>query len=91
MENQTAVEWLINELTDDPSKFLFLCDKPEYMDELIIIINKAKEIEKQQIVDAYTQGAMKDNKLPYGIQYYGKLEEVAQDAEDLYNKTFNKS
>ena len=53
---KTAVEWLIDELTDDPSKFLFLCDKPEYMDELTKIVKKAKEMEKQQIEEAIENG-----------------------------------
>lgn len=53
---KTAVEWLIDELTDDPSKFLFLCDKPEYMDELTKIVKKAKEMEKQQIQEAIENG-----------------------------------
>ena len=49
----------------------------------------ALEMEKQFLIGFYIQAAMKDNKLPYGIQYYGKLEEVTQEAEDLYNETFN--
>ena len=27
----TAVEWLIDELTDEPEHYIFLCDKPKYM------------------------------------------------------------
>jgi hypothetical protein len=42
---KTAVEWLIDNLTE--SKFLWLSDKPE-MDDLIKIITQAKEMEKQQ-------------------------------------------
>lgn len=53
---KTAVEWLIDKLTDDPSKFLFLCDKPEYMDELIKIVNYAKEMEHKQIEEAIENG-----------------------------------
>ena len=68
---KTAVEWLIDELTNDPSKFLFLCDKPEYMDELIIIINKAKEIEKKQITDAFDISKNGDNS--NGDDYYNYL------------------
>lgn len=53
---KTAVEWLIDELTNDPSKFLFLCDKPEYMDELIKIVQKAKEMEHKQTEQAIENG-----------------------------------
>ena len=42
---QTAVEWLIDELSI--TNFLWLSDKPE-MKELIKIIKQAKEMEKQQ-------------------------------------------
>ena len=53
---KTAVEWLIDELTDDPSKFLFLCDKSEYMDELIKIVQKAKEMEYEQLLKSFNFG-----------------------------------
>ena len=53
---KTAVEWLIDKLTDDPSKFLFLCDKPEYMEELLLIVNKAKKMEREELDDRYALG-----------------------------------
>jgi hypothetical protein len=49
---QTAVEWLIEKLTDEPEHYLFLCDKPEYMYGLTKIIQQALEMEKQQIIAA---------------------------------------
>ena len=48
---QTAIEWLIEKTTE--SGHLWLTDKPYSMDELSLIIEKAKEIEKQQMADAF--------------------------------------
>ena len=48
---ETSIEWLIDKLTEDSSKFLFLCDKPEYMDELIKIVKEAKAMERKQMID----------------------------------------
>lgn len=46
MENkQTAVEWLIYALTDNPNPYLFLFEKPDYMEGLINIIQQAKQME----------------------------------------------
>ena len=50
MENkQTAIGWLIEKTTE--SGHLWLTDKPYSMDELSLIIEKAKEIEKQQLIE----------------------------------------
>lgn len=54
----TAVEWLIEKLTDEPEHYLFLCDKPEYMYGLTKIIQQAIEMEKQQIIDAANYGKL---------------------------------
>ena len=55
MENkQTAIEWLVEKTTE--SGHLWLTDKPYSMDELSLIIEKAKAMEKKQIKDAYLEG-----------------------------------
>jgi FtsZ-binding cell division protein ZapB len=63
---QTAVDWLIEQLT--PSISL----QQKHIDELK---EKAKEMEKQQIIDAHNDGH----------NYY---EENGIDAEQYYNQTF---
>ena len=67
---QTAVEWLVDEL-----------QKADYIpkDSIIMdyVIKKAKEIEKQQIVDAFDNGVEDDG--------------IIDNAEQYYNETFNKS
>jgi hypothetical protein len=56
---QTAVEWLVNQVED----FIGLIP--------VDIIEQAKAMEKEQIVDAYTDGySDSDNKLSFNKQYY---------------------
>lgn len=51
---QTAVEWLINEWLYLDSEFdMMLIDKKIYWERLREKHNQAKEMEKQQIMDAY--------------------------------------
>ena len=47
---QTAVEWLIDQLTE--YNYLWLTDKPDDMDAFLSIIPQAIEMEKQQIINA---------------------------------------
>ena len=78
----TAVEWLIEKLTDEPEHYLFLCDKPEYMYGLTKIIQQAIEMEKQHIIDAYDAGYKDGNAIP-GYDYF-------DNSESYYEKTFKK-
>jgi len=56
---QTAVEWLVNQVED----FIGLIP--------VDIIDQAKAMEKEQIVDAYEDGySDSDNKLSFNKQYY---------------------
>jgi hypothetical protein len=68
---QTAIEWLIEKTTE--SGHLWLTDKPDDMDELSLIIEKAKEIEKEQMVEAidYCRERYIDSENYYN-QKYGK-------------------
>jgi hypothetical protein len=83
-KQQTAIEWLIDKLTDEPYKFLFLSDKPE-MNELIKLIVEAKQKEKEQmketfklLLKAHVDWTVFSNKI---------LDETF---EDYYNETFKK-
>ena len=73
MKQQTAVEWLINQL-----------HKKQYGDYPELSYNKmfdqAKEMEKQQIADAYESG---QNETANG--YYIRL------GEQFYNKNYDKT
>jgi hypothetical protein len=70
---QTAVEWLENNFSYVTSGNMTM----EYL------IEKAKEIEKQQIIEAYDIGFI------YPIKFDFKNNK-SQDAEQYYNETFNK-
>jgi hypothetical protein len=81
---QTAVEWLVNKLNNDFENNDFLIS---YANE----ISQAKEMEKQQIIDAYNKGCSEIH------LYYEfiKDENITQtkepfSAEQYYNETFNK-
>ena len=75
--NQTAVNWVINELLEKGdawtnvsiSKIQISIDEDEYIN----LLKQAKEIEKQQITDAY---------------HFGISDEYVITAEHYYNKTF---
>ena len=68
---QTAVEWLVEHLNLDETS-------PNYNE---LIINKAKEMEKEQIVDAFSEGTrMIDvndemSAMLNGFIYYGETYE----------------
>ena len=62
----TAVEWLLKILEGQK-------DKPFNYEEWLIAFNHAKEMEKQQIIDAYYEGK------EYGFKEQG---------EEYYNETF---
>jgi len=62
---QTAVEWIVEQLT--PSISL----QQKHIDNLK---NEAKEIEKQQIIDAYDKGEFNQG--------------CNEDAEQYYNETY---
>jgi hypothetical protein len=72
---QTAVEWLVKELESfgDPGSCKI---KWEQLD---LLIEQAKEMEKEQIMDAYIQGDI------FGADYY---DGVNITEENYYNKTF---
>jgi hypothetical protein len=67
MSKQTSVEWLIEQLT--PSIAL----QQKYIDKLF---KQAKEMEKEQIIDAYDKGEFNDG--------------MNSTAEEYYIETFNK-
>jgi len=83
MENkkQTAVDWLIEQLT--PSISL----QQKHIDELK---EKAKEMEKGQIVDAGVFSFQLNDKTPYGMEYLSKLDNAISNAVDYYDETYNK-
>jgi hypothetical protein len=75
---QTAVDWLeskIIQMVNHGSDF------GEDFPALAVHLNKAKEMEKQQMIDAWSNGWLND---------YQSDEDVKNSAEHYYNETFNK-
>jgi len=66
----TSIEWLFNELWEVPK------DKLTWHS----ILSKAKELEKQQIIDAVS----------YGNSYYKNYEAAEVTGENYYKETYNK-
>jgi hypothetical protein len=75
---QTAVEWLISELME--KDLLLVFGKPSLDNDAIKIIEQAKEMEKEQIMDAWIDG---DNSDCLSEQ------DSSDFAEQYYNETFN--
>ena len=73
-EKQTAVEFYRNNLMS------LVSGKTDFKTELEIF-NQAKEMEKQQIIEAW------DNGYDTG---FGYLDSKFENAENYYNETFNK-
>jgi len=71
MAQQTAVKWLLQQLILNGTIRLTYTEHPMYKE----LSNKAKEMEKQQIIDAW-QNAIQDTN--YNIL----------DGEDYYNETY---
>ncbi len=65
---QTAVEWLVDTIEKNRHKPI---------KELFVYIKQAKEMEKEQIIDAYENGVKETNSR---CEY--------QEAEQYYNETF---
>lgn len=73
----TAIDWFINELKENG------LDHIDYAED---IIKQAKELEKQQIIDAYIQ-VCKDT---YGNDEPSKEEDYdIKEGNDFYNKKYN--
>jgi hypothetical protein len=70
---QTAIEWFIEKTIE--SGHLWVTDTPSDMTELGKLIEQAKQMEKEQIMDAY-----KADLHPCSDE----------DAEQYYNETYNK-
>ena len=77
---QTAVEWLLDQLENQVSD-----DGKQTMSLKVtgFLLEQAKEMEKQQIIDAHINGQSEYDKGAY-------RKEVEDNSEYYYNETFNK-
>ena len=81
---QTAVEWLVEQLVELDKQ---LDGRRKNDDATVLKLNptklfeQAKEMEKEQMIDAWSNGWLND---------YQSDEDVKNSAEHYYNETFNK-
>lgn len=75
----TAIEFIIEKLNQSIglTKFVRDCDE-DYKSEILGIIEESREMEKQQIIDAFKEG--------YDAGWY----QTDLGAEEYYNETSNK-
>ena len=84
---QTPVDWLIAQLTE--SGHLWITDKPDDMDELILIIKKAKEMEQSQfdkMTEAFVKNREQTRPLVFENGFFEGFEYALKSAEDYYDK-----
>ena len=80
MSKQTATEWLVDQLECFGNKHELQMSWAT-VDELV---DQAKEMEKDQIIEAFFQGVDRESD-GHGAMYLGR-----KDAEQYYNETFKK-
>jgi len=73
---QTSIEWLLEKIEQK--------NGTEFSSYYVEFIEQAKEIHKQEIIDAYASAVMKEN----NSDYIGMNEEVS--GEIYYQETFKK-
>ena len=82
---QTALEWYAARIHDiEFKKSVGAISVIEYYEELTKSLEQAKEMEKQQIEEAYSNGRVDEQFKGTGASFY------ITKAEQYYNKTFNK-
>ncbi len=69
MKKQTAVEWLVRKINDE-----LIGEIPMHRwDEIREIVQQAKEMEKEQIIDAYNESfRLRDKPYSTAIKYYNE-------------------
>ena len=55
-------------------------------DTMVIIQFKYEIMTKEEYIGNYIEKRMKNNKLPYGIEYLGKLDDIIEKAEKSWDK-----
>ena len=82
---KTAVEWLQQEV-------ILQTNLPLNLENVLVfnkLIEQAKEMEKEQkkqlVIATYVDLKMKNNKLPYGMEYLNKIAKLKEKAENYYH------
>ncbi len=83
MKEQLAVEWFANRISHGG-----LVSKKQFNE----LLEQAKQMSQEQnkglVIGTYIDLKIKNNKLPYGLDYLNKLAKVEEEAEQYYNEKF---
>jgi tRNA U34 5-methylaminomethyl-2-thiouridine-forming methyltransferase MnmC len=86
MENKSAVEWLVEELSLKSKALKIMLNAHKE------IVEQAKGMEQEQkkdlVIGTYIDLKMRSNKKPYGLEVLSKLVSVGENAEKYYKQTF---
>ena len=87
-KQQTAVQWFLDKLIEHR---IIIVDKTTYQVKYKheILLEQAKEIEKEIIIKTYIAAKMERNLVKKHFAYFLKLERVTEKAEKYYNKNYN--
>jgi hypothetical protein len=87
MENkQTAVDWLITQLEGEESLVARIVGLKEYNQ----IVKQAKQMEKEQIIDARDSYINQMLKVNNDLLIYGEAQYKEMTSEQYYNETYGK-
>jgi hypothetical protein len=75
---QTAVEWLVEKLSYSTTDGTII----SHHKIITNLVEQAKKMEREEIIDAYLKGYLEDIPNPSSMQYYEPL------AEQYYNETY---
>jgi hypothetical protein len=91
---KTTVEQIIDEFNEELKVAIEIgnSDKIRTIKHLITIaklhLPKEKEQQKQLVIATYVDLKMKNNKLPYGMEYLNKIAKLEEKAENYYHTEF---
>ena len=96
MEQQTAVEWLIEKINQCEPMYSGIKSE-EHLEYLNKLIEQAKQMEKQQIIDAINN--VSENNVKYANMIVSSWSQIegelfmhnTKQAEQYYNETFKKN
>ena len=87
-KKRTAVEFYIREIFDILGDDIINILNIEKINQINNLSDKAKEIEKEQIIGSYLQGRMEGHNLPMSMDYVNLLDGAEGEALKHYKETY---
>jgi hypothetical protein len=101
-DKQTAVEWLVNQIAGKPTHYIIGTDDLEEIKEnrynllfnldidITPLVEQAKQMEKEQIIDARDSYINQMLKVNNDLLIYGEAQYKEMTSEQYYNETYGK-